>query len=91
MIAVGGLLAAGCVALGLLLAVLSMLAAKTGDVGLTAAVGPGWGRTLWHLGVGIGAELIRSLARRRSPGVQVLAALVVVITVSALFSLSWWS
>ena len=63
-VSLAGLLAAGCLVLGVALLVIELVAPN--GSGLQATTGPGWARVVWHLAVGVLAELAMQLVRRRA-------------------------
>ena len=89
-VSLGGLLAAGCLLLGVGLLVLAIVVPRTGGSGIDVATGPGWPRTVWHLLVGALAEVGVWLGYRRSWPVRVAVGTVSSIAVLVVMALSWW-
>lgn len=89
-VTLGGLLAAGCLVLGVLLVILMVVVPRTGGTGIDVSTGPGWTRAGWHLGVGIAGAAAQQWARRRSWPLRLLVAVVVIAAVLAVLALSWW-
>ncbi|MTD13685.1 hypothetical protein GIS00_06980 [Nakamurella sp. YIM 132087] len=86
-----GLLSAGLVVLAALLVLSALLSpALLGGTGISRATGPEWWRILVQLGVGVAAELARSVRHRLpDPARGVLAGLVSVAVVVTI-AVCWW-
>lgn len=89
--AFSGVVSGGLVVVGLALIVLQFLAPELAPgSGLTAASGPGWGRAVAQLGVGIVGELLVWARPRLSHGVRVWCAVMVLAAAAAVLWLCWW-
>lgn len=88
-VSLAGLLAAGCLVLGVALLVLALVAPS--GSGLQATTGPGWPRVVWHLAVGALAELGTQLVRRRAWPLRVAVAGAVIVAVLAVLAFAWWA
>lgn len=90
--AVAGVLAAGCVLLGVLLLALHLLAPSAlAGWGVQGAVGPGWPRVAGHLAVGLIGEAVVCLRRRWTAPVRSAADAGVVVVALAVLGWAWWS
>ncbi len=90
-VALAGLLAAGCLLLGLTLLVLVIVVPGTGGAGIGSSSGPGWTRAGWHVGVGLLAEVGLGLTQRRAWPLRVSVATGVIVAVLAVLALAWWA
>lgn len=84
------LLAAGTLILGLGLVAVMLVLPAPGTTAFDATTGPGWSRAVAHLAVGIAGEAAGQFARRRSWPTRVTLAVVTVVAVSVVLTLSWW-
>jgi hypothetical protein len=90
--ALAGLLAAGSVLVGVLLLIAALAAPAVLDaVGLGPADGPGWGRVIAQLAVGLAGEVVVSLRGKWAAPVRVAADLTVICSAVAVISWVWWS
>lgn len=86
-----GLLAAGVLLVGLLLLVAALLAPtllSTAELG--PADGPGWGRVIAHLGVGVAGELVVRFRRYWPAAGRVGADCAVILAAVVLLWWAWW-
>lgn len=89
---VAGLLSAGLVVIGVALIVLQLVAADIAPgTGLAAASGPGWGRALGQLAVGLVGEVVVALRKRLGHASRTYLAVGVMVAVAAVLWLSWWA
>ncbi len=89
-VTLGNLLAAGALVLGLGLLVAMLVLPSAGVAAYDSTTGPGWGRVVAHLAVGVAGEVAGQLARRRPRPVRIAVAAVTVVAVLAVLALSWW-
>jgi hypothetical protein len=89
-VALGDLLAAGALVLGVGLLVAMLLLPSAGTGAFDGTSGPGWGRVAAHLAVGILGEAAGQWARRTARPVRTPVAGVTVGAVLVVLALSWW-
>lgn len=88
---VAGLLSGGLLVLGLVLAVLVVLAPRLVDgTGLAAATGPRLDRVLVPIAVGLAGELLRWGRVNRSRAVRLVVGSLTVVAVLAALWWGWW-
>lgn len=88
---VAGLLSAGLVLVGGMLLVLQVAITMGGSDGsLGAAVGPGWGRAIAQLVVGLAGEFVVLARRWSGPAVRLLSASAVIGAALLVLWLCWW-
>ncbi|MDQ6658811.1 MAG: hypothetical protein M3Z00_11410 [Actinomycetota bacterium] len=83
---VAGLLGSGMLLLGVVLLVLQLLTPHLID----GADGPGWGRVLAHLLVGVAAEGARGARRTFPVPARVAVGVLTVLAVLAVLVFTWW-
>lgn len=87
-----GLLSAGVLVTGVLLAILKWLApAFLSGSGLSATDGPRWDRILAPLIIGVAGELSRRLRRGHGTRVRLATAAITVLLCLAALWWGWWS
>ena len=89
-VALAGLLSAGCLLLGIALAILQVAAPRLGGTGLEYATGPGWPAAAATLAVGSLGEAAFWLTVRSSRPIRIAVATGVVLAVLAVLALVWW-
>jgi hypothetical protein len=86
-----GLVAAGMLVLGVLLAVAALTApAVLSRVGLGPATGPGWVAVALHLLVGGTGEVVIRLRRNWGPRARLAADLSVILVAMVVIWWAWW-
>ena len=88
---VAGLLSAGVLVVGVLLLVAAVIAPSAlSAAGLGGATGPGWGRVIAQLAVGVVGELVVRFRGTWRTAVRAVADAAVIVAVPTVIAWAWW-